>query len=71
MHVFIIVSLVLIFVLGLIHALLSVFQDLAERIDQSGPVFRDSGPIFYDQGASPQARSQFAWQSRSHFREPD
>jgi hypothetical protein len=73
MHFLVIVLLVLGFVLALILGLLSVFQDLAERPSHSEPVFHDPGPIFHDQVADyrGEARSQFAWQSRSHFRGPD
>jgi hypothetical protein len=72
MRVLVIASMLLIAVLALLFGLLSVFRDMIERFDQSGPVCRDSGPIFHDpEAANQQARSQFAWQSRSHFREPD
>jgi hypothetical protein len=72
MRVLVIASVLLIGVLALVFGLLSVFRDLIERFSQSDPVFRDSGPIFHDpDGASQQTRSQFAWQSRSHFRERD
>jgi hypothetical protein len=71
MHVLIIALALLICVLGLVFGLLGVLQELTQRVAES-PVFRESGPVFHGQdGASPQARSQFAWQSRSHFREPD
>jgi hypothetical protein len=73
------------FGLGLVLCLLKVLRDLLELGVQDAPVFqdasffrdsrpvlRDSEPIFHDQGAHQhQARSQFAWQSRSHFRAPD
>ena len=52
------------FGLGLVLALLGVLRDLIGDHAQDAPAFRDPGPMF-------QARSQFAWQSRSHFREPD
>jgi hypothetical protein len=72
MRVLVIASLLLIAVLAFVYGLLSVFRDLVERIGMGDPVFRESGPIVNDQdGASQQPRSQFAWQSRSHFREPD
>jgi hypothetical protein len=64
MRVLVAASLLLIAVLALMYGLLSVFRDLVERIGTVEPVFRDSA-------ANQQARSQFAWQSRSHFREPD
>ena len=64
MRILVIVSVFLIAALALMYGLLSVFRDLVERFGQGEPVFRDSV-------ANQQARSQFAWQSRSHFREPD
>jgi hypothetical protein len=58
--------------LALVLGLLSVLRDLVERNPQESPVFHDPGPIFHDQVAEyREARSQFAWQSRSHFRAPD
>jgi hypothetical protein len=73
MHIFVIGLLVLGFVLALLFGLLRVFQDLAERPSHGEPVFHEPGPIFHDQVADyrGEARSQFAWQSRSHFRAPD
>jgi hypothetical protein len=64
MSVLVIASVLLFAVLALMYGLLSVFRDLVERFGQGDPIFRDSA-------ANQQARSQFAWQSRSHFREPD
>jgi hypothetical protein len=56
----------------LVLALVSVLRDLLERNPQAGPVFDDPGPMVQDRGDEHgQARSQFAWQSRSHFRAPD
>jgi hypothetical protein len=52
------------FGVGLVLALLGVLRDLLGDSPQDAPAFHDAGPIF-------QVRSQFAWQSRSHFREPD
>jgi hypothetical protein len=73
MHLLIIALLLLGFVLALVLGLLSVFRGLAERSCYSEPVFHEPGPIFHDQVADYRghARSQFAWQSRSHFRAPD
>jgi hypothetical protein len=73
MHILVIVLLVLGFVLALMLGLLSVFQDLANRQSHGEPVFHEPGPIFHDQVADyrGEARSQFAWQSRSHYRAPD
>ena len=73
MHLLIIALLLLGFVLVLLWGLLSVFQDYAERNCHGEPVFHEPGPIFHHQVADYRgdARSQFAWQSRSHFRAPD
>jgi hypothetical protein len=58
--------------LALMWSLLTMLQDLVERYCQGEPVFHEPGPIFHDQVAeSRQTRSQFAWQSRSHFQAPD
>ena len=66
------VLLLLVFSVALVMCLLSVWQDLVERNPQEGPIFHDPGPIFHDQVADHRdARSQFAWQSRSHSRGPD
>ena len=69
MHVLIIALALLISVLSLVFGLLGVLQELTERVAES-PVFRESGPICHDQDGR-QARSQFAWQSRSHSKAPD
>ena len=72
MRVLVIASVLLVAAVALMFGVLSVFRDLMERLGQGEPVFRDSGPMFHDSdAASQQARSQFAWQSRSHFRERD
>ena len=71
------VCLLLMLGLALVLSLLSVLRELVERNPQDLPVFHDSGPmfpgpIFHDQVAEyREARSQFAWQSRSHSRAPD
>jgi hypothetical protein len=66
------VSLLLVFCLALLLGMLSVLRDLVERNPRESPVFHDPGPIFHDPVAEyREARSQFAWQSRSHFRAPD
>jgi hypothetical protein len=66
------VSLLLVFCLALLLGVLSVLRDLVECNPQESPVFHDPGPIFHDQVAEyREAKSQFAWQSRSHFRAPD
>jgi hypothetical protein len=52
--------------------LLSVLRNLVEHNSQKAPVFHDLGPNFPDPVAEyREARSQFAWQSRSHSRAPD
>ena len=72
MTILIAVSLLLVFCLALLLGMLSVLRDLVEHNPQESPVFHDPGPIFHDQVAEyREARSQFAWQSRSHFRAPD
>ena len=71
MRVLVVASLLLMAALAFVYGLLSVFRDLVERIGMGDPVFRESGPIIDDQAVRQQPRSQFAWQSRSHFREPD
>jgi hypothetical protein len=55
----------------LLLGLLRVLHDWVEQNVPEGPTFHDQGPIFHDHGADREARSQFAWQSRSHFRAPD
>jgi hypothetical protein len=56
----------------LVLGLFSVLQDLLERNVHDGPVFHESGPIFHNQVSDHrELRSQFAWQSRSHFQAPD
>jgi hypothetical protein len=72
MTTLIVVCLLLVFCLALLLGMLSVLRDLMERNPRESPVFHDPGPIFHDQVAEyREARSQFAWQSRSHFRAPD
>jgi hypothetical protein len=72
MTILITIVLVLVFCLALIVGLLSVLQDLVEGNPQDTPIIHDPGPIFHDQVADYRnARSQFAWQSRSHSRAPD
>jgi hypothetical protein len=56
------------FGLTLALGLFGVLHELLENSAQDAPSFREpAGPAFQ----SFEARSQFAWQSRSHFREPD
>jgi hypothetical protein len=51
---------------------LSVIENLTKGGVYDEPTFREQGPIFHDHHAEQQnPRSQFAWQSRSHFRAPD
>ncbi len=68
----------------LLLGVLSIIRDLPELDSQGEPSFQETaalcnGPIGSDGAAicndgsvdNQQARSQFAWQSRSHFRAPD
>jgi hypothetical protein len=72
MTILITIVLLLVFCLALGWGLLSVLHDLVERNPQDTPIIHDPGPIFHDQVADYRdARSQFAWQSRSHSRAPD
>ena len=72
MTILITIVLLLVFCLALGWGLLSLLQDLVERNPQDTPIIHDPGPIFHDQVADYRnARSQFAWQSRSHSRAPD
>jgi hypothetical protein len=71
MSVLVIVALVFAFGLLLMVGLLSAIRNLAELDCQGEPMFNEQTPILHDQESDPQARSQFAWQSRSHFRAPD
>jgi hypothetical protein len=58
--------------LMLAWGLFSIFQSLTEKNVHDGPAFRGPGPIFHDHSVELQgARSQFAWQSRSHSKAPD
>jgi hypothetical protein len=53
-------------------SLISLAQNLTEKTAYDQPAFRAPGPIFHDHGAELLgARSQFAWQSRSHSKAPD
>jgi hypothetical protein len=64
----------LLLVLGLLPGagLLSVLREWTEHSTHDAPIIHDQGPIFHDQAADyRESRSQFAWQSRSHFRAPD
>ena len=52
--------------------LISVVQNLTTDTAYDDPAFREPGPIFHDHSVELQgARSQFAWQSRSHSKAPD
>ncbi len=67
-----VVSLLLLFGLLLVAGVLSVLREWAEQSSHDAPIVHDPGPIFHDQAADyRESRSQFAWQSRSHFRAPD
>jgi hypothetical protein len=65
MLVIIVALLLFAFVLVPGLCLLGVLHDLVEHNVQDGPTIHDTDPV--SQGA----RSQFAWQSRSHSRAPD
>jgi hypothetical protein len=66
------VLLLLAFALLLILGIFSVLRELIERNVYAGPVLQDPGPTFHSQSPDQrELRSQFAWQSRSHFRAPD
>jgi hypothetical protein len=69
-YILIFALLLLGFILVLMLGLLNAFQDLAERDCRGEPVLHEPGPIFHDQ-VTDHTRSQFAWQSRSHFQGPD
>ena len=58
--------------LVLAWALISIVQNLTYKSAYDEPAFREPGPIFHDHNLEQQgARSQFAWQSRSHSKAPD
>jgi hypothetical protein len=58
--------------LMLAWGLISVVQNLTDKSAHDEPTFREPGPIFHDHSAEQLgARSQFAWQSRSHSKAPD
>jgi hypothetical protein len=72
MPIFVTLLLILGCVLLLLCGLMSVLRSLLERDVLGNPSFQEPGPIFHDQHVELLgARSQFAWQSRSHFRAPD
>lgn len=57
---------------ALMLGLFCVLKDLMEHGVQDSPIFHDLNAMFHDQVAEyREARSQFAWQSRSHSRPPD
>ena len=71
-YILIISLLLLVFFAVSTLGLFSVLRELIDRYCQSEPMFSEQGPIFHDQDPDQQhARSQFAWQSRSHSRGPD
>jgi len=56
----------------LASGLLTILKNVTEDCTQTEPTFREPGPLFhYQHVEQPLPRSQFAWQSRSHFRAPD
>jgi hypothetical protein len=58
-------------VLVLIVGLFSVLQDLLDRKVPGGPVVHEQTRLNDISAPREQVRSQFAWQSRSHFQAPD
>jgi hypothetical protein len=66
-----VVCLLLLFGSLLAAGLLSVLREWMEQTIHDAPIIHDQGPIFHDHAADYRSRSQFAWQSRSHFRAPD
>jgi hypothetical protein len=72
MNIAIAVLLLLGLCLTLAWGLMSIVQNLTGKCVYDQPVFRERAPIFHDHSAAQQgARSQFAWQSRSHSKAPD
>jgi hypothetical protein len=72
MIILVTVSMLLVFGFAVGLSLLSVLRDLVERNPHDSPIVHDPVPIYHDQVAGrSDARSQFAWQSRSHSRAPD
>ena len=69
------ILLLLVLAVGVVLGLLNILRELFVQdapAGQTGPLFHDPGPIFHDQcDDQREARSQFAWQSRSHCRGPD
>ena len=58
--------------LVLLLGLVSLIRNLIAQDGHGEPVFQECPPMSNDDAAEHrQARSQFAWQSRSHFRAPD
>jgi len=58
--------------LVLLLGFISLIRNLDELNGQGEPVFQEAPPMSNDEAAEHrEARSQFAWQSRSHFRGPD
>jgi hypothetical protein len=71
MNISIVLLLLLCLCLVLAWALISLAQKLT-KTPYDEPAFREPGPIFHDHSAEQLgARSQFAWQSRSHSKAPD
>jgi hypothetical protein len=58
--------------LMLAWAVLSIVQNVTDKEAYGEPAFREQGPIFHAQHVEQYPpKSQFAWQSRSHFRAPN
>ena len=72
MDIAIVLLLLASFGLVLAWGLISIVQSLTGKSAYDEPAFREPGPIFHDHSAEQLgARSQFAWQSRSHSKAPD
>jgi hypothetical protein len=72
MEIAIVLLLIVCVGLALAWGVLSVAQNLSDEGPYGEPTFRGPGPIFHDQHVGQHhAKSQFAWQSRSHSRAPD
>jgi hypothetical protein len=68
------IALLVLLCVGVILAwgMLTILKNMTEDSTQTEPIFREPGPLFHDQHVEqPLPRSQFAWQSRSHYRAPD
>ena len=72
MNIAIVLLLLTCLALILAWGIISIIQNFTEKDLHAEPAFREQGPIFHDQHVEQHhPKSQFAWQSRSHFRAPD